>query len=366
MNVPFNDLTGLHSGIRAEIDNAIAGVIESSGFVLSRQVSEFETAFAAKLGVKHCIGVGNGTDALVVCLKMAGVGAGNEVIIPANTFIAGSEAISLCGATPVFVDHNRFYTIDTEAIEARITSRTKAILPVHLYGQAADMENIVALGKKHNIPVIEDCAQSHFASCNGKYTGSFGFAGCYSFYPGKNLGALGDGGCIVTNDDNLALRIRMYCNHGSAGHLKHSIEGSNSRLDAIQAAVLNVKLRYIDAWNAERNRIARLYENLLESCREIELPITAPGNYHIFHLYVIAAKRRDELKDYLLKCGVQTGLHYEKALPFTPCYAGLKHQPDEFPVSFKNQSRLLSLPIYPNMSDEQAAYVAQCILDFYY
>lgn len=365
MKVPFNNLKILHSAIREEIGAAINEVIASSRFVLGKYVEDFEKEFAAKLGVKHCIGVGNGTDALVVVLKMLGIGAGDEVITAANTFIATSEAISLVGAKPVFVDHDEYYTIDKGLIEKKITSRTKAIIPVHLYGQAADLNPIKEICNKKGLYLIEDCAQSHFSAYCGKNTGTYGVAGTFSFYPAKNLGAIGDAGCIITNSDDLAIKIRMYCNHGSSEKHIHLFEGCNTRLDAIQAAVLKIKLKYIDDWNYRRKQIASVYNEILLSGKHVDIPSKRNNCDHIYHLYVIKAENRETLRDYLSEKGIQTGIHYPVALPFMPCYKHFGHSAEDFPRSFQNQSRLLTLPVYPDMSQKQAKYVADCVNNFY-
>lgn len=365
MKVPFNDLALLHHSIGEEIGEAIKTVIDGSGFVLSKAVSSFEQAFAKKLGVGHCIGVGNGTDALSISIKMLGIGAGDEVIVPANSFIATSEAVSISGATPVFADCDSYYGLCPNALKTKITSRTKAVIVVHLYGQAADIESISAICNDAGLIMLEDCAQSHFSSYKHSYTGCFGEAACYSFYPGKNLGALGDGGCIVTNNHNLAEKIRMYCNHGSMQHQKHVFEGSNSRLDGIQAAILEVKLKYIDNWNRQRLELAEAYTELLKINKHIVCPEIRPGAGHIFHLYVVRAQKRDELLQWLFKHNVQCGLHYEKALPFLPCYQQKNHSPAEFPVASEYQHLLLSLPIYPGMTAAQLKYTTNCIGEFY-
>jgi dTDP-4-amino-4,6-dideoxygalactose transaminase len=365
MKVQFNDLRTLHLKHEEEIRNALSDVIDNSAFVLSKYVEDFEKKFATKLGVKHCIGVGNGTDALVVVLKMLGIGQGDEVITAANSFIATAEAINIVGAQPVFVDHDKYFTINADQIEKKITSKTKAIIPVHLYGQAADIIPIRKICDHYKLFLVEDCAQSHFSLCHGSHTGTFGDAGTFSFYPGKNLGALGDGGCIVSNNDELAEKIRMYCNHGSSEKYKHLFVGCNTRLDGIQAVVLSVKLKYIDEWNKMRELVASNYDKVLQFCPGVDIPMRKEFSNHIFHLYVIKAKNRDSLKDYLSEKGIQTGLHYPTALPFLPCYKSLGLTPDDFPESFSNQSKILSLPIFPYMAEDQTMYVANCINEFY-
>jgi len=365
MKVPFNDLAGLHKSLRKEIDAVFNEVLTGSGFVLSNLVSDFENAFANKLGVKHCIGVGNGTDALIITLKMLGLSDGDEVILPANSFVASAEAVCLAGGKPVFVDHDRFFTIDTYKIEDKITPQTKAIIPVHLYGQPANISPIQKICNRFGLWMVEDCAQSHFSTYHNNFTGTFGDAACFSFYPGKNLGALGDGGCIVTNNDDLAERVRMFRDHGSLKQLKHQIIGCNSRLDGLQAAVLNLKLKYIDEWNRKRFDIALRYLEKLKDCKYIQLPELRNDSSHIFHLFVIKAQDRDKLAGYLSEKQVQTGVHYHTAIPFLPAFAHLQYKPIDFAVSYSNMSKLITLPLFPNMSTEQTNYVAECILEFY-
>jgi dTDP-4-amino-4,6-dideoxygalactose transaminase len=366
MIVPFLDINSQDREIKKEIIDNILQLIDSSTFIYGNKVSEFESAFAQKLGVKHCIGVGNGTDALIIALKCLGIKEGDEVITAANTFIATSEAIVNVGATPVFVDHDEYYGIDVQKIEEKITPKTRAIIPVHLYGQSAEMDEIMNICNKYSLFLLEDCSQSHFSKYKGKYTGTFGQASTYSFYPGKNLGAYGDGGCIVTNDDNLAAHIRMYCNHGSPLKNVHSINGINSRLDAIQAAVLSVKLKFIDKWNQQRVNAALKYTEGLANCPFVTTPMVRKDTNHIFHLYVIQTENRGELQKYLAEKQIQTGLHYHTALPFMDCYASLGHTQYEFPVSFNNQSRLLSLPIFPDITEDQINFVIENIIRFYF
>lgn len=363
--IPFIDLSKQFELINLEINEVISNVIKQNAFIQGYYVSEFESNFAKKLGVKHCISVGNGTDALIITLKMLGIGNGDEVITAANTFIATSEAISNCGATPIFVDCDEFYEIDALKIESKITDKTRAIIPVHLYGQGANIELIEQICKKHQLLMIEDCAQSHFSKINNKNTGTFGHAATFSFYPGKNLGAFGDGGAIVTNDDILANKIKMYCNHGSPKKHIHLMEGINSRLDGIQAGILSVKMKHIDQWNNQRLLAALKYNELLSKCEEIITPKIKATNTHIFHLYVIQANRRDELIEHLNKNNIQTGLHYATALPFLDCYNKFKYQPDDFPVSYHNQFKLLSLPMFAEITSDQIEVVTNAIIDFY-
>ena len=365
MNVPFVDLKAQYQSIKSEIDPAIQSVISETAFVGGKYVEGFEKAFAEKFGVKHCVSCANGTDAIYITLKALGIGPGDEVITVANSFIATSETISQTGAMPVFVDIDEYFHIDPAKIEAKITPKTKAIIPVHLFGQAANLEVVKAVCDKHKLHLIEDCAQSHFSTYKGRKTGTFGIAGTFSFYPGKNLGAYGDGGAIISNDDEFARNARLFACHGSVQKYIHEIEGINSRLDAIQAVVLKTKLGHIDDWNKARNSHALKYNALLGDVKQIKVPKLRPETFHIFHLYVIRAERRDDLAAFLKTKGVATGIHYPYALPLMPAYRYLRHQPSDFPVAYACQEQILSLPMYPELADEQIAYVAESIKEFY-
>jgi dTDP-4-amino-4,6-dideoxygalactose transaminase len=365
MNVPFVDLKAQYLSIKSEIDPAIQTVISETAFVGGKYVEGFEKAFAEKFGVKHCVSCANGTDAIYISLKALGIGPGDEVITVANSFIATSETISQAGAKPVFVDLDDYFHIDPAQIESKITKRTKAILPVHLFGQAVDLEAITAICNKHKLHLVEDCAQSHFATYKGLKTGTFGIAGTFSFYPGKNLGAYGDGGAIISDNDEFARAARLFASHGSIQKYIHEIEGVNSRLDAIQAVVLKTKLGHIDDWNKARNSHALKYNELLGGTKQVKCPKLRPDTFHIFHLYVIRVERRDDLAAFLKTKGVATGIHYPYALPLMPAYRYLRHQPSDFPVAYACQEQILSLPMYPELSDEQIAYVAESIKEFY-
>ena len=365
MNVPFVDLKAQYQSIKSEIDPAIQTVISETAFVGGKYVEGFEKAFAEKFGVKHCVSCANGTDAIYITLKALGIGPGDEVITVANSFIATSETISQTGAMPVFVDIDEYFHIDPAKIEAKITPKTKAIIPVHLFGQAADIDAVKAICDKHKLHLIEDCAQSHFSTYKGRKTGTFGIAGTFSFYPGKNLGAYGDGGAIISDNDEFARNARLFASHGSIQKYIHEIEGINSRLDAIQAVVLKTKLGHIDDWNKARNSHALKYNALLGDVKQIKVPKLRPETFHIFHLYVIRAERRDDLAAFLKTKGVATGIHYPYALPLMPAYRYLRHQPSDFPVAYACQEQILSLPMYPELADEQIAYVAESIKEFY-
>jgi dTDP-4-amino-4,6-dideoxygalactose transaminase len=365
MNVPFVDLKAQYLSIKSEIDPAIQSVISETAFVGGKYVEGFEKAYAEKYGRKHCISCANGTDAIYITLKALGIGPGDEVITVANSFIATSETITQAGAKPVFVDIDEYFHIDPKLVEAKITPRTKAILPVHIFGQCVDIEAIKAICDRHRLHLIEDCAQSHFATYKGRKTGTFGIAGTFSFYPGKNLGAYGDGGAIVTDDDAFARNARLFASHGSLQKHIHEIEGINSRLDAIQAVVLKAKLGHIDDWNNARNAHALKYNERLAGVKQIQTPKLRPDAHHIFHLYVIRAERRDDLAAFLKDKGVFTGIHYAKALPMTPAYRYLNHKPEDFPVACACQDQILSLPMFPELTEEQIAHVADSIKEFY-
>jgi dTDP-4-amino-4,6-dideoxygalactose transaminase len=360
MKIPFVDLHAQYLGIKAEIDAAIAEVIAQSAFIRGKHVDAFEQAWAATLKVKHCISCANGTDALYIAMRGLGLKPGDEVITTAHSWIATSETITQAGGRVVFCDtQENSFNIDPGLIESKITKATVGIIPVHLFGQPADMNEIMAIAQKHNLWIIEDCAQAHLASYTGRLVGTFGHAATFSFYPGKNLGAYGDAGCIVTNDDALADWAATFARHGGKG--EHVMEGINSRMDGLQAAILNVKLPHLPAWTTARRRIAARYNELLGGITDLTTPKVAPDRSHVYHLYVSATDKRDLLKRTLSDSEITTSLNYPKALPFYPAYGYLGHTPADFPAAYRNQSRILSLPIYPEMTDEMIAYVAdQC------
>jgi dTDP-4-amino-4,6-dideoxygalactose transaminase len=366
--VPFADLGAQYQSIKGEIDAAIASVIAETAFVRGRFVADFEQAFAGTQGIPHFVGTANGTDALFVALKTLGIGPGDEVITAANSWIASSECITLCGATPVFADVDPdTYNVNPEDVANRVTARTRAIIPVHLYGQAADMVALQAIAAKHDLSVVEDCAQAHLATVSGRSVGTFGDAGTFSFYPGKNLGAYGDAGGVGTGDEELALRMRMFANHGADPAVKHDhrIEGINSRLDGIQAAILSAKLAHLRGWTDRRRSLAALYDSLLSDVGDVVTPVVAPSNEHVYHVYCIRTDQRDGLRAHLGNQGVQTGVHYPRALPFVSAYERLSARPEDFPVAYANQSRLLSLPMYAEMSDESVHRVVAAIAQFF-
>jgi dTDP-4-amino-4,6-dideoxygalactose transaminase len=364
MKIPFVDLHAQYLSIKSEIDAALAEVLATSAFIRGPQVDAFERAWAAMLGVKHCVSCANGTDALYIAMRGLGVKLGDEIITTAHSWISTSETITQAGGRVVFCDtDDQTFTIDPALIEAKITAATVGIIPVHLYGQPADMDAIMAIARKHKLWVIEDCAQAHLAQYKGRRVGTFGDVATFSFYPGKNLGAYGDAGCVVTNDDRLADWMTTFARHGGKG--EHVMEGICSRMDGLQAAVLNVKLPHLPAWTNERRRVARRYDELLNGAGDIITPQTAPDRDHVYHLYVIRTGKRDALKKHLTEAGIATVLNYPKALPFYPAYSYLGHTPADFPVAYANQSRILSLPIYPEMTEEAIAYVAEITNDFF-
>lgn len=364
MKIPFVDLHAQYLTIKAEIDDAIADVIANSAYIRGSHVEAFEKNYAQAMGRKHCISCANGTDALYITMRGLGIRPGDEVITTAHSWISTSETITQAGGKVVFCDTDQeTFTIDPALIEAKITPRTVGIIPVHLYGQPADMDAIMAIAKKHKLWVVEDCAQAHMARYKGQLVGTFGDAATFSFYPGKNLGAYGDAGCIVTHDDRLAEWTSTFARHGGKGD--HVMEGVNSRMDGMQAAILNVKMKHLAQWTQARQRVAACYDELLRGVGDVRTPQAAAGREHVYHLYVIRTQKRDALMKHLKERGVSTVLNYPKALPFYPAYAYLGHQPGDFPVAHANQSRILSLPIYPEMTEEQIQYVVTSIRKFY-
>ncbi len=359
--VPFVDLSSQYVSIKDEIDRAISDVIEKSAFVGGPFVHAFEAAFARFCGVKHCVGVGNGTDALFIALRALGIGRGDEVITVANSFIATSEAISLTGARVRFVDIGPgTYNIDPQRIEREIGAKTKAIVPVHLYGQPADMDPILEVARRHGLRVIEDAAQAHGAIYDGRPVGSIGDVACFSFYPGKNLGAYGDAGAIVTQDDELAVKIRMIANHGRIDKYDHQIEGVNSRLDGLQAAVLQVKLRHLPAWTTRRRANAASYSELLQSTN-VTTPVEPKNVKAVYHLYVVRIKNghRQKVQEHLKSKGIATGVHYPIALPNLKAYSYLNHSIADFPNATEASMQCLSLPMFPELTAAQIAYVCE-------
>lgn len=364
MTIPFVDLHAQYLSIKSEIDAAIAEVIAQSAFIRGPQVEKFEKAWAEALGVKHCVSCANGTDALYIAMRGLDVKPGDEIITTAHSWISTSETITLAGGRVVFCDtDDKTFTIDPALIEEKITPATVGIIPVHLYGQPADMDPIMAIARKHKLWVIEDCAQAHMAQYKGRGVGTFGDVATFSFYPGKNLGAYGDAGCATTNDDRLADWMTTFARHGGKG--EHVMEGICSRMDGLQAAILNVKLPHLADWIEARRRVAARYNDLLNGVGDVVTPKVAPDRDHVYHLYVIRTGKRDALRKHLTDAGVATVLNYSKALPFYPAYAYLGHVPEDFPVAFANQSRILSLPIYPEMEKDMIGFVVDHINSFF-
>ncbi len=366
MQIPFVDLKAQYKSIQSDIDTAIASVINETAFIGGKYVKAFEEQFASLYGVKNVISCANGTDSLFIIMKMLGVGEGDEVITAANSWISSSETITQAGAKPVFADvHPEYYSMDETKLEALITPATKAILVVHLQGQMCDIETINEICKRRGIYLIEDCAQSHFSEYKSKRAGLTGIAGSFSFYPGKNLGAYGDAGCIITNDDALAEKCRMFANHGALKKHHHLMEGINSRLDGLQAAILSAKLPYILKWTEQRIGVASWYNKYLNSISEVKLPVVRPASVHTYHLYVIRAQKRDELMKYLKEQGVETAIHYPTPLPGLPAYKYLNYQTSDYPVSDKLQGEILSLPVYPEMTEQMVSHISTLLRKFY-
>jgi len=363
MRIPLVNLQRQHQTLRSEIRAAIDHVVDRGDFVLGREVSAFEHEFAAFCGAKHCIGVGNGLDALTIALKGVGVGRGDEVITVANTFIATALAIHHAGATPVLVDHDpNTYNLDPRRLSSAITPRTKAVLPVHLFGRPADMDAINAIAAEHGLAVIEDACQAHGARYQGRRVGTLGRAAAFSFYPGKNLGALGDAGAVVTNDDELADGLRATRNYGSTVKYHHTVRGFNSRLDSLQAAVLRVKLRHLEAWNETRRQRAARYRDLLVDA-DVVLPTLPTDAEHVFHLFAIECQNRDTVLQRLRDRDIDAGIHYPIPIHLQPAFAEHCRVPRPLPESQRSARELLSLPLCPFITELEVDTVAQAVLE---
>jgi dTDP-4-amino-4,6-dideoxygalactose transaminase len=354
MSIPFLDLKTHHQAHRPEFDRAIGEVIDSGAFAGGRFVEQFEGEFAAYCGTRHAIGVGNGTDALWMALLALGVGPGDEVITVPATFIATSEAITYCGAIPVFVDIDpATYLMDPAQVEPAITPRTKAIMPVHLFGQPVDLDPILAIADAHGLPVVEDAAQAHGARYHGRRAGSFGAAGAFSFYPGKNLGAFGEAGAVVTNDDALAAKMRMFRDHGQAKKYFHDVVGWNCRMDGIQGAVLSIKLRYLDERNQLRRERAAQYDAALSGLGNLVIPVRSPKVEHIYHIYAVRVPNRDAVLEAMTAAGIGCGIHYPVPVHLQKAYQHLGQGPGSFPVAERCAGEFLSLPMYPELTPGQ-------------
>lgn len=362
--IPFADLKRQYKNLKKEIDACIFQGLENTAFIGGSQIPQFEKSFSSFLNVKFCIACANGTDSIEILLKAMGIKNNDEVLVPAISWISTSEAVSSIGAKPVFVDINPDnYTIDTKDILKKITEKTKAIIPVHLYGQPADMRTIMKIAQDYKLKVLEDCAQAHGAKIDDQMVGSFGDAASFSFYPGKNLGAYGDAGCMITNNEMIAKTARRIANHGQEGKHNHIIEGRNSRLDALQAAILNVKLPYLKEWIDSRNKIGHAYLKGIANLK-IKMPIMDNMDYHAFHLFVIRTDDRSALIQYLKEKGIGSSIHYPTALPYLECYGYMKHSPKDFPIAFEYQNKILSIPMFPELEDREIEKVIQVLNGF--
>lgn len=362
MTIPFVDLKTQYRTLKPEIDAAVLSVMERGAFIMGQEHNDFEKAFATYIGTKHCLGVATGTDALEVAMRACGLEPGDEVITTPNTFIATTEAITHAGARLRWVEVDpRTYNIDPNQIEAAITPRTKALLPVHLYGQPADMEPIMTIARRHGLKVIEDCAQAHGAKYQGQNVGTFGDAACFSFYPGKNLGAYGDGGAIVTNNDEIAERIKLLRNHGQREKYVHALEGYCHRLDNLQAAVLSVKLPHLDDWNKCRRQAAAIYDRLLQAVPGVVTPYVLPDVEAVYHLYVVQIPDRERVQSALKAENIETGIHYPIPLHQQPAYSYLGHAPEDFPISSALGPKILSLPMFPEITETQIQTVVNAL-----
>ncbi len=363
--IPFTSLYQIHEPLRREMHEHLDRLIDQSDFILGSAVGAFERSYAAYSSTRYCLGTSNGLDALRISLRALGIGSGDEVIVPANTYIASLFAITDIGAVPVPAEPDeQTYNITTETIAPLLTSRTKAIMPVHLYGQPCEMQSIISLARRHNLHVVEDNAQAQGASYYGKKTGSFGDIGATSFYPSKNLGAMGDAGAVTTDNEVLYRSAALLHNMGSEKKYFHDLQGYNARLDTIQAAILSSKLAYLDTWNNERRRIAERYMHNLKGLRYVALPQTAEGAHHVFHLFVIRLKRRDELQSYLAAHGIQTLIHYPVSPHLQPALAVYGWQRGQFPITERIAASCLSLPLFVGMTDDQIDFVSEKIVAF--
>ncbi len=368
MNVPFVDLKQQYELIKAEILREINDVLDNTAYISGRKVKKFEDEFARIHNVKYCTALSTGTDALHTALKAIEIKPGDEVIVPVNTFIATPASVSLCGAKPVFVDNDeKTYNIDAAKIEKAITKRTRAILPVHLYGQCAELEPILEIARKHNLFVIEDCSQAHLAEYKNRKAGNFGRIGTFSFYPGKNLGAYGEGGATVSNDEELYNKMLRFRQHGSVKKYIHEFEGHNYRMEEIQAGVLNVKIKYLEQWTDNRRRIASAYTKFFSELdgERITPPFCPEHIKHVYHLYIVRTRERDGLQKFLSEKGIQTSLHYPLPLHLQKAYSYLNHKKGDFPVAEEGCTQILSLPMYPELTDEQVNYVCETVRKYF-
>lgn len=377
-HIPFLDLKAQYQSIKPEIEKEISEVLDDTAYICGKKVKAFEAVFAKAHDSNFCLGLSSGTDALHLAYWTLGIGIASqvqkgslreqmdEVIIPINTYIATAETVTMVGAKPVFVDHDEeSFNIDPQKIEEKITPRTKAIVAVHLYGQPADMDPILATAKKHNLIVIEDCSQAHLAEYKGRKVGTFGTIATFSFYPGKNLGAYGEAGAVLTNNEVLFQKMLRYRQHGAVVKYVHDIEGHNYRMEELQGAVLGVKMRHLEEWTERRRRVARMYRDKLRGIPQVKVPAEAPYVKHVYHLFEIRVPKRDELMRFLKERGIETGLHYPEPLHTQEAYAYRGYRRGDFPVAERCCKEILSLPMFPEMRDDQIEYVAETIKEFY-
>ena len=366
MKINLVDVKAQNISIKEELNAAIADVIESAAFVYGPFVEAFEKGFAKYHESRFCAAVNSGTAALHVALWALGVKAGDEVIVPGNTFIATAEAVSLTGATPVFVDcETQYFNLDPSKIESAITAKTKAVMAVHLYGQPAQLDRIKEITDRHGLFLIEDCAQSQLAKYSGQYVGTYGICGCFSFYPGKNLGAFGEGGAVIINDESLYNKVQILKDHGSREKYVHEFPGHNYRMEGLQGAVLNVKLKYLPKWTEMRRQKAALYKKYLIDIPQLQLPEEHPDVYHVWHLFVVRVERRDELFQYLKDNQIFAGIHYPVPCHLQKAYEFLGYHKGQLPVTESNAARILSLPFYPELAEAQIIYIVNKIRNFY-
>ncbi len=369
MKIPLMDLHRQYETLRPQINTAIQNILDTTQFIGGKEKEQFEQEYAHMMGTKHCVGVANGTDSLFLMLKTMGVGAGDEVVVPANSFIASSEAVTATGARVVFCDaREEDFLINLDHVENLLAKRSKksggkikAIMPVHIYGQMVDMPRLMDLARKYEVLVLEDSAQAHLAEINGVKAGAYGDAGSFSFYPGKNLGAYGDAGAIITNNPDLAVNLRKIANHGRISKYDHDMEGFNSRLDTLQAAVLRVKLPHLPKWTQLRQEKAAYYDKLLTGAPNVILPFSKKNGSHVYHLYVIRVQNRDKIHAGMEAAGIQTVIHYPKALHELAAYKYLGHKPEDFPVSHKLQHEILSLPLFPEILPNEQEFVVETL-----
>ena len=366
MKVNFLDLKAQYRSIKTEVDAAIQEVLDKTAFAGGPFVKSFEESFAEAHNAKYCVAVNNGTSALHIMMMALDIGSGDEVVVPANTFFASAEAVSLAGAKPVFVDCDPiYYNLDPTKIEAAITPSTKAILAVHLYGQPAQMGAIKAIADRHNLILLEDCAQAHLATVDNQFVGTVGLAGSFSFYPGKNLGAYGEGGAVVTNDEELYKKMQMIKDHGSSKKYFHDIIGHNYRMEGLQGAVLSVKLKHLSGWTDKRRENANLYREGLKGISEITLPQELDNVKHVYHLFILLVPDREAITEYLKQHEIYTGIHYPIPCHLQKAYQDLEYKEGDFPVSEEVAPQLLSLPMSEQLTSEEVAYVCEKIRDYY-